>query len=76
MKSRTDFPTHKEYKDYLVTYYAGLAMQGILAYGRMPPSSVDYPEFKDKDQSQIMGKVSVEWAEGLVSELDEAKHLN
>lgn len=31
MKSRQDFTTEKDYQDYLRTYFAAMAMQGMLA---------------------------------------------
>ena len=37
MKSRNEFTTNEEYNEYLRIYFAGLAMQGLLAnsYGGM-----------------------------------------
>lgn len=35
MKSRDEFKTEKEYKDYLKTYFAATALQGILSNRKM-----------------------------------------
>ena len=45
MKSRNEFTTKEEYNEYLRTYFAGLAMQGILSN----PSSIII-DLKDIDK--------------------------
>ena len=61
MWSRLDFKDKTEYEIYLKTYYAGLAMQGLLS---------KYKLNEPADQ-QIICKLSVEMAQTLVSVLKE-----
>ena len=62
MWSRLDFQDKAEYEIYLKTYYAGLAMQGLLS---------KYKLNEPADQ-EIVCKLSVEVAETLVRALSPA----
>lgn len=57
MKSTQDFSSHEDYKKYLRTYFAGLAMQGLLASN-------------DGRESDIIARHSIELADALLDELE------
>ena len=65
MKSRNEFTTNEEYNEYLRIYFAGLAMQGIIA-GRKDEL------YKIKDETiKIYVKLSIKSADELLKQLEE-----
>ena len=65
MKSRNEFTTNEEYNEYLRIYFAGLAMQGLLA---LP----DKGTFASFDEAiEWMCEVSVKFADELLKQLEE-----
>ena len=64
MKSRNEFTTNEEYNKYLRIYFAGLAMQGLLAL----PDKGTYGSF-DEAIERIC-EVSVKFADELLKQLE------
>ena len=65
MKLRNEFTTNEEYNEYLRIYFAGLAMQGLLA---LP----DKGTFGSFDEAiEWVCKVSVKFADELLKQLEE-----
>ena len=64
MKSRNEFTTNEEYNEYLRIYFAGLAMQGLLAL----PDKGTYGSF-DEAIERIC-EVSVKFADELLKQLE------
>ena len=65
MKSRNEFTTNEEYNEYLRIYFAGLALQGLLA---LPDKGI-YSSF-DEAIERIC-EVSVKFADELLKQLEE-----
>jgi hypothetical protein len=66
MKSRNDFHTQKQYNEYLLTHYAGVALGGMLSN----------PIYKNSDMdNESIAYDAVHWAKLLVKELND-KPLN
>jgi hypothetical protein len=62
MKARQEFSSHEDYKDYLRHYYAGQAMQGLMA--------VNDKGLKSWDMAAVeAAKISVMVADELLSKL-------
>ena len=65
MKSRNEFTTNEEYNEYLRIYFAGLALQGIIA-GRKDEL------YKIKDETiKIYVELSIKSADELLKQLEE-----
>ena len=64
MKSRNEFTTNEEYNEYLRIYFAGLAMQGLLAL----PDKGTYSSF-DEAIERIC-EISVKFADELLKQLE------
>ena len=64
MKSRNEFTTNEEYNEYLRIYFAGLAMQGLLAL----PDKGTYNSF-DEAIERIC-EVSIKFADELLKQLE------
>ena len=65
MKLRNEFTTNEEYNEYLRIYFAGLAMQGLLA---LP----DKGTFGSFDEAiEWVCEVSVKFADELLKQLEE-----
>ena len=64
MKSRNEFTTNEEYNKYLRIYFAGLAMQGLLAL----PDKGTYGSF-DEAIERIC-EISVKFADELLKQLE------
>lgn len=64
MKSRNEFTTNEEYNEYLRIYFAGLALQGIIA-GRKDEL------YKIKDETiKIYVELSIKSADELLKQLE------
>ena len=59
MKSRNEFTTNEEYNEYLRIYFAGLAMQGMIA------NTDTYVQDKS-----VIAKLSIEHADELLKQLE------
>ena len=64
MKARFEFHSEKEYKEYLKTYFAAMAMQGICASG-----ANDF----NTDHVQQIAEIAVKQADALLTALDKTK---
>jgi hypothetical protein len=64
MKSRKDFDSDEEYSEYLRTYFAAMAMQGMLAKGDGSINGGYYDNF---------GKKCIEIADAILIQLEQTK---
>jgi len=71
MKSRQDFTTEKDYQDYLRTYFAAMAMQGICATFSGSPNAERQAEKVGKTLSETMAIYAVDVADALINALNE-----
>ena len=62
MKSRNEFTTNEEYNEYLRIYFAGLAMQGILANSGL-----------NNIKEESVAEISVLCADKILEELENTK---
>ena len=73
MKSRNEFTTKEEYNEYLRTYFAGLAMQGLLAnpqYWKRVYKDISTLK-SDKDSIEcVFAHYSIKIAEELLEQLE------
>ena len=74
MKSRNEFTTNEEYNEYLRIYFAGLAMQGLLAnpqYWKRVYKDISTLK-SDRDSIEcVFAHYSIKIAEELLEQLEE-----
>lgn len=70
MKSRYDFNTEQDYREYLRFYYAGMAMQGLLAN---PEHRKEYKGQTYLMQSDIYCDQAVNLADALIEALNKTE---
>ena len=71
MKSRQDFTTEKDYQDYLRTYFAAMALQGICSTFSGSPNAERQAEKVGKTLSETMAVYAVDVADALINALNE-----
>ena len=74
MKSRNEFTTNEEYNEYLRIYFAGLAMQGLLAnpqYWKRVYKTLSSLK-ADKDSIEcVFAQFSIKLADEILQQLEE-----
>jgi len=70
MKSRYDFTTEQDYREYLRFYFSGMAMQGLLANSK----TGELLAHKQEDDSKLVLSVaSVKMADSLIEALNKTE---
>lgn len=74
MKARHEFNSQKEYQEYLKTYFAAMAMQGVMAgVNSSKEAWTDYINTANKKGisiDELIAKNSIDAADALINELN------